>query len=58
MFNRGESTFKMTLTLSTYGMTGPLHVRDLWEHKDLGVVQDSFTADVPSHGVVFLKVSK
>jgi alpha-galactosidase len=31
-------------------------VRDLWAQKDLGVFQDNFTARVPTHGVVMLKV--
>jgi len=31
-------------------------VRDLWEKRDLGVFNSSFTAQVPKHGVVLLKV--
>jgi hypothetical protein len=28
----------------------------LWEHKDLGVVRGSYTAVVPAHGIVMLRL--
>src|SRR3954453_3781200 len=31
-------------------------IRDLWAHKELGVFEGSFTATVPSHGVVLVEV--
>jgi alpha-galactosidase len=58
LFNRGESTLKITLNLSQIGMGPKARLRDLWEHRDLGSVENSYTADVPKHGVVMLKVSK
>jgi alpha-galactosidase len=33
-------------------------VRDLWQLKDLGLQKDSFTATIPRHGVVMIKVGK
>jgi alpha-galactosidase len=33
-------------------------VRDLWKHQDLSAVAGEFSADVPSHGVVMIKVAK
>lgn len=32
-------------------------VRDLWKHADVAMNGDKFTANVPSHGVVLLKIS-
>jgi alpha-galactosidase len=58
LFNRGSGTLKMTAPFSLIGMNGALHVRDLWEHKDLGVVSDAYSAAVPEHGVAFVKLSK
>jgi alpha-galactosidase len=58
LFNRGSGTMKLTVPFSLIGMSGSLHVRDLWEHKDLGTVSDAFSADVPEHGVAFVRVSK
>src|SRR5438309_11384237 len=58
LFNRGESALSITLNLRALGMSGPAKLRDLWEHKDLGPVQDSYTAEVPKHGVMMLRVSQ
>jgi alpha-galactosidase len=58
LFNRSEADLKMTLDFKAIGFSGPAKVRDLWEHKDIGTVQDSYTVDVPKHGVVLVKVSK
>src|SRR5205807_8489772 len=56
LFNRGESELKMTLDFRTLGIAGPAHLRDLWAHKNLGEVRDSYSEMVPTHGVVMLKV--
>jgi alpha-galactosidase len=58
LFNRGESSLKITLDFKMLGGATSLKLRDLWEHKDLGEVQGSYTADVPKHGVVLLMASK
>ena len=34
----------------------PVQVRDLWQHKSLGSFDGSFTAQVPRHGAVLVKV--
>jgi alpha-galactosidase len=49
---------KITLDFKTLGINGSVNLRDLWLHKDLGAAQDSYTASVPKHGVLLLKVSK
>jgi hypothetical protein len=56
MFNRAISPMKMTLNLSDIGLKRA-HLRDLWLHKDLGVVEDSYTTVVPRYGVVLLKIT-
>ncbi len=58
LFNRGAETAKVTARWSDIGIQGSHAVRDLWKHQDLGTVADAFTADVPSHGVVMIKVAK
>jgi len=57
LFNRGESALKVTLDFDRLGITGSAKLRDLWEHRDLGTLQRSYTAEVPKHGVIFLRVS-
>jgi alpha-galactosidase len=45
-----------TLKFNTLGLNGPVHVRDLWEHKDVGILRESYTVTVPQGGVVMLRV--
>ncbi len=56
LFNRGESKNQVTLNFSDIGVSWYAAVRDLWAHKDLGYFQDHYTATVPRHGVVMLRV--
>jgi len=58
LFNRSESATKMTLDLNSVGAPATAKLRDLLDHKDLGTVQNSYSAEVPKHGVVLVKVSK
>jgi alpha-galactosidase len=56
LFNRQRSTEQMSVNFSQIGLHGPATVRDLWLKKDLGVVEDTFRAYVPRHGVVLVKI--
>ena len=58
LLNRGAGEQKMTANWTDIGYPESLsaQVRDIWNHKDLGKKSGSFSADVPSHGVVVIKV--
>jgi alpha-galactosidase len=56
LFNRGVSSAKVTARWSDIGLSGKAAVRDLWARSDLPPVEENFSASVPSHGVVLLKV--
>jgi alpha-galactosidase len=58
LFNRSESATKMTLDFKSIGAPASAKLRDLLDHKDLGTVQNPYSAEVPTHGVVLVKVSK
>ena len=58
LFNRSESPTKMTLDFKSIGAPASAKLRDLLDHKDLGTIQNSYSADVSTHGVVLVKVSK
>jgi alpha-galactosidase len=58
LFNRDGFPYPMTIHLKDAGFQGSAHARDLWSHKDLGTLQGSYTAVVPAHGVVMLRLSK
>ena len=56
LFNRGESKMPVTAYFRDVGVGESATLRDLWAHKDLGVFKDAFTAEVPTHGVVLVKM--
>ena len=56
LFNRGYGEAPVTVNWSDLGLTGKQKVRDLWRQKDLGEFSDSFTASVPRHGVVLVRI--
>jgi alpha-galactosidase len=58
LFNRGEGAMTIQLDLSAIRFEGATKLRDLWEHKDLGTFTGTYSHEVPSHGVVFLRASK
>jgi alpha-galactosidase len=59
MINMGTTPEKGTLKWSTLGVSGPHTVHDLWRQRDLGTFPRSFeSGEIPSHGVVFVRVSK
>jgi alpha-galactosidase len=58
LFNRNESTLPITVKFSDVGFAGGAKARDIWQAKDLGKIQGSYTANVPGHGVVLLRLSK
>ncbi len=57
LFNRETGEGRITVNFNDIGIHGPARVRDLWEHRTLGIYQGSFSATVPTHGVVMVKVT-
>jgi alpha-galactosidase len=56
LFNLGEAATETTVKWADLGLTGQCHVRDLWRQKDVGQFADSFTANVPRHGVCLVRI--
>ena len=56
LFNRGEGSMPITAYFKDLGVGETAEVRDLWNRKDLGTFKEAFTAEVPMHGVVMLRV--
>jgi len=58
LLNRGKATANISASWSDIGYPDSLkaNVRDLWAARDLGLLSGSYSADVPSHGVVMLRV--
>ena len=56
LFNRGESKNSVTVNFKDMGVKRSARVRDLWSHKDLGSFSANYTAGVPRHGAILIKV--
>jgi alpha-galactosidase len=58
LLNRGASEQTVAANWRDLGYPETLKasVRDLWEHKDLSSATGSFSASVPSHGVVLVRI--
>jgi alpha-galactosidase len=46
----------ITVKWADVGITGKQPVRDLWLHQDVGTFDDSYSVEVPRHGMVVLKI--
>jgi len=56
-FNRSSVESPISVDFKDLNVLGPVHARDLWTHTDLGVLKGSYTAKVPRHGVVLLRLN-
>jgi alpha-galactosidase len=58
LLNRSGAEQKITVKWEDLGYPGsiPAKVRDLWQHKDMGKSTGSYSASVPSHGMVLVTV--
>lgn len=58
LFNRGAQPAKVRVNWDSLDLADKrLHVRDLWKHQTVAAAKDYYSAVVPSHGVVLLKVA-
>jgi alpha-galactosidase len=57
LFNRDEMDMKVGVTWNELGIRGKQNVRDLWRQKHLGTFDNEFSAVVPRHGTLFVKVT-
>jgi alpha-galactosidase len=61
-FNQDTSPQKITISMSDLNghlktnFSGSVPVRDVWQHKDLAPATGSISAEVPRHGMAFLKI--
>ena len=56
LFNRQRTAEQITANLAQIGIRGEATVRDLWLKKDVGTFKDSYSAYVPPHGVVLVRI--
>jgi len=57
LFNKRSTAANIEVRWADIGLAGaPATVRDLWAHADRGTHEKGFSAKVPAHGVIMLKV--
>ena len=56
LFNRDEMPQTVTATWADLGVSGKARARDLWRQQDLGTFENSFSAEIPRHGVVLVRL--
>jgi alpha-galactosidase len=58
LFNRASTPAKVTVQWSDLGLkSAPRNANDLWSHLEVKPVGSDFTSEVPSHGVVLLRIN-
>ncbi len=58
LFNHGKQPAEVSATWDELQISGKQEVRDLWRQIDLGMTEQKFSANVPSQGVVMVKIAK
>ncbi len=58
LFNRGAQPAGMSVKWADAGVKGKHKVRDLWAKSDVKWSDSGYEAQVPGHGVAFIRVSK
>lgn len=56
LFNRSDKPARISACWKDLKLKGSQKIHDLWRQKDLGVFEDQFTSEVPSHGVVLIRL--
>jgi alpha-galactosidase len=58
IFNRAPSILTAHLDLRKLGLAATPKARDLWLGKDLGALNPNYSADLPAHGVLLLRLTR
>jgi alpha-galactosidase len=58
IFNRHQLPLTAHVDFHALGFAHGVKARDMWLHKDLGDIGPTYAVKIPSHGVLFLKVSQ
>ena len=57
LFNHADAEATVAANWTDLGVRGKQAVRDLWRQKDLGQFEGRFSAAVPRHGVVLVRLT-
>lgn len=55
LLNKCKKPVRLKFSWEQIGLSGPRKIRDLWEHKELGIYKGGFKSkEIPAHGVMVL----
>ncbi|MEK4061292.1 MULTISPECIES: glycoside hydrolase family 27 protein [Paenibacillus] len=57
MFNTGENTQKVSVTLAELGLERPVTAKELWSGAEVGPVQDELACEIAPHGAVLYRLA-
>ena len=57
LFNLAATPKPVSMDFAPLKLSGKQKVRDVWRQKDLGEASDTYSAEVPGHGVLLLRLS-
>jgi alpha-galactosidase len=58
VFNRGDTTAKVSVSCEELQLCGGYTMRDVWAGADVGKLGSSYSMSVPSHGVILLRIAR
>ncbi|MHB0755143.1 glycoside hydrolase family 27 protein [Polaribacter sp. M15] len=58
LFNLSEKKKNINFTLESEGLRGDFKVRDLWAHKDLGIINKTLTSTIEPHGGKIFRLTR
>lgn len=58
IFNKADSSSQVNADWSKLGLNAPSTARNLWTHQDVSLSGESYSATVPTHGVLVLRIPK
>lgn len=57
LLNNNADSATVTFSAADLGLNGPVFLRDLWKHKDIGMYSAAYSVKIPAHGVAMLKLT-
>ena len=58
LFNRTGEAREISVNWKDIGLDGNCFIRDIWQRADIAPSAEGYVSSVPSHGVVFLKITE
>lgn len=58
IFNLNNKSQEISINMAEIGLKGMQSIRDIWRQKNIGESDNKFSATIPAHGVVLIKLTE